>query len=121
VFRDGRPRTVLATMGGSGQPQILLEVLLRLRLGDTPSQAVGAPRWVVGGLGAGDAADQILVEEGVPAVAVRSLEETGMPVRRIPDLDDSVGHSQLIVREAGGFIAASDPRSEGAALVIERR
>ncbi|MBS1892050.1 MAG: gamma-glutamyltransferase, partial [Actinobacteria bacterium] len=70
VFHDGRPRTVIATMGGSAQPQILIEIMLRLRLGDAPSEAVSAPRWVVGGLGAGDAFDQILVEEGVPDVAV---------------------------------------------------
>jgi gamma-glutamyltranspeptidase/glutathione hydrolase len=121
VFRDGLPQTVIATMGGSGQPQILLQILLRLRLGDTPARAVEAPRWVVGGLGADDAPDQILVEEGVPEAAVRSLAKTGMPIRRLPDLDDSVGHSQLIVREPDGFIAASDPRSEGAAVVIKRR
>jgi gamma-glutamyltranspeptidase len=120
VFHDGRPRTVIATMGGSAQPQILIEIMLRLRLGDAPPAAVSAPRWVVGGLGAGDAFDQILVEEGVPDVAVRSLAKTGMPIRRLPALDDSVGHAQLIVRsDDGTFTAASDPRSEGAAVVLE--
>lgn len=120
VFSDGRPQTVLATMGGSGQPQILTEILLRLALGDDAATAVGAPRWVVGGLGAGDASDQILVEEGVPENAVRSLAETGLPIRRLPALDDSVGHAQLIVRaDDGRFTAASDPRSEGAAVVLE--
>lgn len=121
VFHDGLPRTVLATMGGSAQLQILVQILLRLGLGDTPSQAVEAPRWVVGGVGAGDAFDQILIEESVPEAALTSLEGTGMPIRRIPDLDDLAGHSQLIVcGERGGFTAASDPRSEGAAIVVER-
>jgi len=120
VFRDGRPQTVLATMGGSGQPQILTEILLRLGLGDDATAAVGAPRWVVGGLGAGDSADEILLEEGVPAAARESLEDLGLPVTVLPDLDDSLGHSQLIVRaDDGRFTAASDPRSEGAAVVLE--
>ena len=120
VFRDGRPQTVLATMGGSGQPQILTEILLRLERGDDATTAVGAPRWVVGGFGAGDSADEILLEESVPATARESLEGLGLPVTVLPDLDDSLGHSQLIVRaEDGRFMAASDPRSEGAAIVLE--
>jgi len=120
VFRDGRPQTVLATMGGSGQPQILTEILLRLGLGDDATAAVGAPRWVVGGLGAGDSADEVLLEEGVPAAARESLEDLGLPVTVLPDLDDSLGHSQLIVRvDDGRLTAASDPRSEGAAVVLE--
>lgn len=120
VFRDGRPRTVLATMGGSGQPQILTEVLLRLARGDGPVGAVGAPRWVVGGLGAGDSADEILLEGGVPAAARESLADLGLPLTVLPDLDDSLGHAQLIVRaDDGGLAAASDPRSEGAAVVVD--
>ncbi|MBS1845643.1 MAG: gamma-glutamyltransferase [Actinobacteria bacterium] len=119
VFHRGRPRAVIATMGGAAQPQILVQILLRLRLGDTPAAAVGAPRWVVGGLDEGDAPDQILVDEGVPEAAVRSLAETGMPIRHLPRLDSSVGHAQLIVRaDDGSFTAASDPRSEGAAVVL---
>lgn len=120
VFRDGCPQTVIATMGGSGQPQILTEILLRLERGDDAVAAVRAPRWVVGGLGAGDSVDQILLEEGVPAAARDSLADLGLPLDVLPDLDDSLGHSQLIVRtEDGRFTAASDPRSEGAAVVLE--
>ena len=36
VFEKDRLRAVIGTMGGSSQPQILAEVLLRLRLGDDP-------------------------------------------------------------------------------------
>ncbi len=120
VFRDGRPRTVLATMGGSGQPQILTEVLLRLARGDDVEAAVAAPRWVIGGLGAGDSVDEILLERGVPEEARASLAELGLPVTVLPDLDESVGHAQLIVRgDDGRLSAASDPRSEGGAVVLE--
>jgi gamma-glutamyltranspeptidase len=122
VLEDGKPQTVIATMGGSGQTQILTEVLLRLRLGDDPLAAVSAPRWVLGGFGGSDSAGQILVEERLPAVARESLDRLSMPIRTLPDFDDNVGHTQLIVVAPDGasFDAASDPRSEGAAIVAHR-
>jgi gamma-glutamyltranspeptidase/glutathione hydrolase len=42
--RDGRS-TALATPGADGQVQTLLQVLSRLRAGQSLEQAVGAPRW----------------------------------------------------------------------------
>jgi gamma-glutamyltranspeptidase/glutathione hydrolase len=122
VFEGGRLRALIGTMGGSSQPQILAEVLLRLQLGDDPERAVAAPRWVVGGLGVDEPYDQILVEGRVPSVAKESLEALDMPIRMLPDFDNRVGHVQLVVSDADvGITAASDPRSEGCAIVVERR
>ncbi|HEY0277256.1 MAG TPA: gamma-glutamyltransferase [Solirubrobacterales bacterium] len=117
VFEDGLPRWALATMGGSAQPQILAQLLLRLRRGDDPAAALGAPRWVVGGPGAGEGLDALLVEEGVPPAAFAALEALGVDLRVLPPLSDWVGHAQLIARAGDSFVAASDPRSEGAAIV----
>ncbi len=117
AFEDGRPRWILATMGGSAQPQILAQVLLRLRLGEDPGAALAAPRWVVGGLGAGEGPDALLVEEDVPSAAFAALEALGVDLRVLPSLTDWVGHAQLIACAEDGFVAASDPRSEGAAIV----
>ncbi|HLH47327.1 MAG TPA: gamma-glutamyltransferase, partial [Acidimicrobiales bacterium] len=47
--RDGRLRAVLATMGGDGQPQILLQLIARLlRSPSGPSESVAAGRWALG-------------------------------------------------------------------------
>jgi gamma-glutamyltranspeptidase len=92
-------------------------VLLRLRLGADPAAAVAAPRWVVGGLGAEEGVDKILVEEDVPPAAFTALEALGADLWVLPPLTDWVGHGQLIVCADGSFIAAGDPRSEGAAIV----
>ena len=68
-----------------------------------------------------DPYDQILVERRVPPIAIESLESLEMPVRMLPDLDDRVGHAQLIVSDVDGdMVAASDPRSEGSAIFVER-
>ncbi|QEC46137.1 gamma-glutamyltranspeptidase [Baekduia soli] len=118
LLRDGRPVLVLGTMGGSGQAQILAHVHLHLRRGLGLQEALHAPRWVVGGAGAGQPADVVLAEGRVPATARASLATTGLPVTALDDFDAQVGHAQAIRIEPGGTLTpASDPRSEGAALV----
>ena len=45
---DGSLRTVLGTMGGDAQPQIVLQMLSRLlRSGATPGEVIARPRWVL--------------------------------------------------------------------------
>jgi gamma-glutamyltranspeptidase/glutathione hydrolase len=113
VMREGRLTTVLGTMGGSAQPQILAQVLLRLARGAPPQAALDAPRWIL--------SDALYVEAGVPAPARAALARTGRPLHLLPDRDSEVGHTQLVaVAPDGSLSAASDPRSEGGALVVTR-
>lgn len=50
VLGEDGMRLPLGTMGGDAQPQILLQVLTRiLRHGQSPAEAVSAPRWVLRG------------------------------------------------------------------------
>ncbi len=45
---DGRLRALLGTMGADSQPQVLLQLLARvLLLGQSPAEALAAPRWVL--------------------------------------------------------------------------
>jgi gamma-glutamyltranspeptidase len=72
---------------------------------------VSAPRWVLGG-----------IESDGPGAHVtrHALAQTGLPSRTLSDYDWSVGHAQMITltgRE--GFEVGSDPRSEGATLLLE--
>jgi gamma-glutamyltranspeptidase len=119
VFEDGRPATVVGTMGGSGQPQILAQVLLHLRRGAGAQGSVSAPRFVVGGAEADAPRDVLLIEAGVPDDARRSLEATPYQRRLLDDLDHAVGHAQVVTLGAAGMIdAGSDPRTRGAGLVV---
>ena len=47
VERDGAFAGALGTMGGHAHPQIQAQVLLRLLAGETPADAIAAPRWTV--------------------------------------------------------------------------
>jgi oxamate amidohydrolase len=121
VLEHGAPVVVAGTMGGSAQPQILAQVLLRLAAGEDAETAVSAPRWVVGGLEAGSSRDQLLIEPGVPERAKRALAATGLPKVALRERDENVGHAQLVTLGADASLAAaSDPRSEGAGLVVAR-
>jgi gamma-glutamyltranspeptidase len=121
VQRDGRLRTVIGTMGGNAQPQILAQVLLHLRHGATVQDAVGAPRWVVGVLEDDRDRHRLLAEPGVGEAARQSLAEVGLPLHDLPAQDRNVGHTQLIgLSPDGAMSAASDPRSEGSAAVATR-
>lgn len=114
---DSGRRAVAGTMGGRAQPQVHTHLLAGIVRGKSPTEVVGAPRWVVGGLDAGSVDDEIFVEGTVPAATRRALEGSGMALRDLPDLDEAVGHAQVIIGEGATVEAAADPRSDGSARV----
>jgi len=120
LVRDGAGGFVGAhgTMGGRAQPQIHTHLALHLSLGRSPSEAVEAPRWIVGQMEAGPGAAVVQMESDVPAAARDALGDTGLPVQILAARDDGVGHAQ-VVRAAGRLRAASDPRADGAALTAQ--
>jgi gamma-glutamyltranspeptidase/glutathione hydrolase len=113
---DGSLRTVAGTMGGDSQPQILLQVLTRLLVsGESPGQAIAAPRWRLGpGLTGFDAwsdpdGASLDLEEGAPWA--EGLRERGHSVQDLP-YGGSFGHAHLIdVRPDGVLAGAADPRA----------
>jgi gamma-glutamyltranspeptidase/glutathione hydrolase len=118
----GGLRSVVGTMGGDAQPQILLQVITRLlRYGQGPGQAIAAPRWKLGlggtGFGTWDSPDDTVidVEEGAPWS--NGLAALGHPVSPRP-YDHEFGHAHLIDVGPDGMLAgAADPRSlVGAAI-----
>lgn len=114
--------TVIGTMGGDTQPQILLQLLARLLVGgESAGAAVNAARWGLtngGGFDTWDRRGQVRValEEGVPAGWAAELERRGHEVVRQP-WGSGFGHAQVI-RVAGDRLeGASDPRAlPGSAL-----
>ncbi len=111
-FRDGKPALVFGSMGGDAQIQVHVQLLSHLLDGLDPGEALAAPRWRVD-----PGRWRLHLEARFDDSIAEGLQALGHPTRRAPDWDDAMGHAHLIVpREHGGYLAASDPRSEGAAL-----
>ncbi|MFG1930411.1 gamma-glutamyltransferase family protein [Mycobacterium sp. NPDC048908] len=113
-----RPRHVLATMGGQGQPQILAQVLLRALAGAAAQAAVSAPRAVVGLQVDGGTSDSVFAEADLRPEAVTSIERAGLVPAKVDAHTENLGQTNVVfVDGSGSMTAASDPRSDGAAVV----
>lgn len=116
--RAGALHHVAACMGGYGQPQIHAQLLLALEAGASPSDALDAPRWIVGAQRPDEDPRTVYAEAGVADDAIAAFVDDGRAVVAMPDRSELFGHANLIsIRADGGLVAASDPRSDGAAVV----
>ncbi len=115
LSRDGAPLMSFGVMGGNMQPQGHVQTLVRmLDHGQNPQAACDAPRWRFNqGL-------EINVERQMPVATREALQALG---HRIVGLEDSYmdfGAGQFIWRlgdpSIDGYVAASDPRRDGAAV-----
>ncbi len=113
--RDGRLEIALGAMGGKSQPQILMQLMMRLAAGTAPAEALAAPRWVVGTFGTGS--ETVALVEGAASAQTRAhLAASGMPVVVGADRDDRAGHAQFVRHRAGQALdSATDPRADGLA------
>ena len=119
---DGTLAAVLGTMGGDVQPQVVLQLLVRLlHAGQSPGRAVSAPRWTLGDGGFstwdGDGPQETTIESTAPASWEDGLTARGHRVVRAPAWTN-VGHAHAIVRAPDGMLSgAADPRAlDGAAV-----
>jgi gamma-glutamyltranspeptidase/glutathione hydrolase len=112
AFREGRPWLVFGTMGGDGQAQTHLQLMVRTvdDLQD-PQRAIDAPRWVVSPADHGVVAD----ERFDPAL-LNGLRARGHLVTTLPWHDGTFGHAHAILVTEDGYAGATDPRAEGAVL-----
>ncbi len=109
----------VGTMGGDGQPQILLQVLDRmLRLGHDPATAVAAGRWTFSrpdSTGFDTWADagtlRTVVEGHAPAAWDDGLRRRGHDLRRVGALEHLFGHAHAIRIDGDVLVGASDPRT----------
>lgn len=114
---DGSLRSVLGTMGGDTQPQVVLQLLARLLVaGQDPARCIGAPRWRLGGGGFDTwergGPDLVGVERGVPDAWVEGLRRRGHEVSVQDPWTSAYGHAHLIERAEDGTLAgAADPRA----------
>jgi len=117
--RDGSPALAIGTMGGDSQPQILLQLLVRLLVhGESPAQAVAAPRftlvprdggsgfetWTSGGV-------SVKLEGHAPGAWAEGLTARGHHVTEGPAFDHGAGHAHLVAIGGEYLHGAADPRS----------
>ncbi|MGL5810426.1 MAG: gamma-glutamyltransferase family protein [Nocardioides sp.] len=118
------------TMGGDGQPQIMLQLLARLlRSGIAPQAAVDAPRWILEGHQTGfdtwtsGRQPRVALEPGTPPSWYADLTRRGHDIHRPAPDAGMFGHAQAILVDRGAgrprYAAAADPRTViGSAAVI---
>ena len=113
---DGRVMAY-GTMGGEGQPQTQSAVFTRhVQFGMGLQEAVTAPRWLLGKTW-GQESTTLKLEDRFDPGVVAALRAAGHDVEMIAAYSDLAGHAGAVVRHPSGLIeAASDPRSDGAAI-----
>lgn len=121
---DGSLRTVLGTMGGDTQPQVVLQMLARLlHAGQSAGRTVAAGRWRLRsatptGFHTWSAPNDLIVQtEGHAAEWDQGLRDRGHNVERLPAHDSGFGHGHLIDVDGHGLAGSADPRALTGAAV----
>ena len=118
ALQDGRPAIVFGSMGGEGQPQTQVALVVRLvDLGYDVQQAIEAPRWLYGRTW-GQQSRRLKLEGRIPDGTAEELRLRGHDVEMMADWSQEMGHAQVIRidRDAGSLHGGADPRGDGAAL-----
>ncbi len=116
MLSDGRTM-VYGTMGGEGQPQTQSAIFTRYAMFGVPLQeAITRPRWLLGKMW-GEETTSLKLEGRFEPRVIEAMRKLGHNVEVLADFSVSMGHAGAIVRSQDGtFEAATDPRSDGAAL-----
>jgi gamma-glutamyltranspeptidase/glutathione hydrolase len=125
--RGDRLAAVLGTMGGDAQPQILLQLVVRLfHHGRSVGDAIAAGRWALTGPVTGfdtwtsGVAPTVEVEGHAASEWAAGLEQRRHRVVRLGEYDSAFGHAHAIVLDETGVASgAADPRTMvGACLAV---
>lgn len=115
---DGR---VLAfgTQGGEGQPQTMMAIYSRYAMfGQGLQQAITAPRWLLGTTWA-DPTTSLKLESRFPPELVQQLTAAGHLTEVVSPFDPMMGQAGAVALHRDGLMeAATDPRSDGAAIAF---
>ncbi|WP_017443783.1 gamma-glutamyltransferase family protein [Gayadomonas joobiniege] len=117
-LKDGR-KMVYGTMGGEGQPQTQAAIFSRyVWRQQSLASAISQPRWLLGRTW-GDDSNNLKVEASLAAKIADSLDRCGHNWQTVADNNEIMGHAGAIVQHPNGHLeAATDPRSDGAAKVL---
>ena len=116
LFENG-DRLSYGTMGGEGQPQTQAALFSRFVWQDYDLQdAISDGRWLLGRTW-GDANNDLKVEADLAARIGDELNRRGHQWQQVPATSEMMGHAGAINDRAGELTAATDPRSDGEAVV----
>ena len=119
AFAGDDLRLVFGTMGADGQAQTTVQVLERHLAGASPQEAVSAPRILHGRFAAEDDPEELTVEAPMGEEVIAELRRRGHAPVVAGEHEERLGHAHAIeLRPDGTTAAGSDPRSDGAAIVL---
>ena len=117
IFDQGE-RLSYGTMGGEGQPQTQAAIFSRFRYqGLGLQESISRGRWLLGRTW-GDQSQDLKLEQDLYAHIGEALESRGHRIKQVPAKIELMGHAGAIYLANSGMCeAATDPRSDGIALV----
>jgi gamma-glutamyltranspeptidase/glutathione hydrolase len=125
---NGQPTLIFGSMGGDGQPQFQVQILLNHLLFGMPIQAaIEAPRFLHGSAAGSsevwnaqdvDHRSLLLVEERFDQTVIDELRRMGYTVQIVEGWSPTMGHAQAIAldRDRTTLWGGADPRGDGLAL-----
>jgi gamma-glutamyltranspeptidase/glutathione hydrolase len=120
AFAGDDLRLVFGCMGADGQAQTTVQVLERYLAGTSVAEAVSAPRILHGRFVPEDDPEELKVEAPFGEEAIAALRAAGHHPVVVGEHAEHLGHAHAIeLRVDGTLVAASDPRSDGAAIVLD--
>jgi gamma-glutamyltranspeptidase len=120
AFVGDELRLVFGTMGADGQAQSTVQVLDRWLAGGGVAGAVSLPRILHGRFVPEDDPEALTIEAPFGDQVIAALRERGHDPVVTGEHDERLGHAHAIELRADGTLdAASDPRSDGAAIVLD--
>jgi gamma-glutamyltranspeptidase / glutathione hydrolase len=120
AFAGDDLRLVFGCMGADGQAQTTVQVLERYLAGASVAEAVSAPRILHGRFVPEDDPEELKVEAPFGEEAIGALRAAGHDPVVVGEHAEHLGHAHAIELRADGTLdAASDPRSDGAAIVLD--
>lgn len=107
------------TQGGEGQPQTMMALYSRYAMfGQDLQQALTAPRWLLGTTWA-DTTTSLKLESRFEPQLIEALTTAGHVTEVVAPFDAMMGQSGAVALHQSGLReAATDPRSDGAAIVF---
>lgn len=109
LTENGNPLGPFGVMGAPMQPQGHLQMVVNLTdYHMNPQAALDAPRWrFLEG-------NTVLLERGISPEIIEGLRQNGHDIKLAPET--MFGKGQMILKQKGIFVAASEPRSDGLAI-----
>lgn len=115
LLREGRAEVALGAMGGDGQPQTMVQLVIGL-LDDglDPQAVIDRPRWVARTTAPGEPLGPLAIEsDGVDDVTVEALRALGHEVELVEPRTPLMGWAQMVARlPDGSYAGGADPRAD---------